>query len=131
MLSFHGLGDKASNVGKESHSKISASTRKILLIEDKLLMDSPECFNVFASKPNEMSKLRLKQQVGGYILKPELYIQLFFLKGGYSNYTSYRDLIEDYLIDISESEDDDDIREFSHELKFDDTKRNRKFTFSK
>ena len=47
LFSLQGLDDKSSGQPKENHSKFSNYDKKIILIEDELLIDSKKYFNIF------------------------------------------------------------------------------------
>lgn len=63
--------------------------------------------------------------------KSELYMQLFYKKGGFCNYNSYDDLIDDVLIDVSDSDSDlEELNLFKKDFEELKQHQNRKFTFS-
>ena len=58
-------------------------------------------------------------------------MQHFYKKGGFSSYNSYDDLIDDILIDVSDSDSDlEELNLFKKDFEELKQNQNRKFTFS-
>lgn len=136
MLSYYGLADEYSVKGKDSMSKFSTQAKKISLEEDWRAQENTKYFNVFKVKPDKSKKKHLrdtkiftepKLNYGAQMQLAEYYTKIFYLKGGFSQYSTYEDLIEDQLIDISDSDSDD----FLPEERIPKNEERNRFTFSK
>lgn len=137
MLSYYDVAEEFSIKVKDSLSKFSMFSKKIVLIEDRQAIENPNVFKIFTTEKPENMKVKLKDtrvfteprlNYCAQMQLSEQYNILFYLKGGFSNYTNYDDLIDDQLIDVSDSDDSDD--EMSNEFIV-KVPRDRKFTFSK
>ena len=100
---------------KNSLSKFSATGKKIILNEDRQAQQNPSFFNIFNTNRVDSSNLKLKdtriftEPRLNFPAKKQLsecYMILFHLKGEYESYQAYDDLIEDQLINISDSDSD-------------------------
>ena len=137
MLSYYGLAEEYNVKVKDSISKFSSVTKKISLEEDIKAQENSKYFNVFKSKPeNKIKKKHLKDtkiftepklNYGAQMQLAEYNTKLFYLKGGFSQYSTYEDLIEDQLIEVSDSDDDN----FLPEERIPKDKARNRFTFSK
>jgi hypothetical protein len=115
MLSYYGLGEEFSVKVKDSLSKFSLTSKKITLVEDRLAQDSENVLNVFTCNYREKYKPKLKDtkiftdpllNYEAQMQLSEQYFKLFYLKGGYANFQTYDDLIEDQLLEVSDDEED-------------------------
>ena len=139
MLSYYGLAEEFSEKVKGSLSKFSSISKRITLVEDRLLQENPRCYNIFEthtihSKRPKLRDTRIftepKLNYGAQMQLSEYYMKIFYLKGGFSNYESYEDLIEDQLMTISDSESEPESDEF-FETRNKKIISSKRFTFSK
>ena len=137
MLSYYGLSEEFSVNVKNSLSKLSLASQKITLVEDKFAQESDKYINIFAPNQRKQQKAKLKDVkiFTEPILNYEAQMQLseqqfiwFYFKGGYQNYQTYDDLIDDQLVDLNE--DDEPKRPIESEFIF-RKGRARNITFSK
>ncbi|CAI2383502.1 unnamed protein product [Moneuplotes crassus] len=116
MLSYYGLAEEYSVKVKDSYSKLSMNPKKVTLEEDKKVKENCDYFNIFQTNFEKPKKKKLrdtrvftdpKLNYGARIQLLEYYMQVFYLKGGFSQYSTYEDLIEDKLIEVSDSSDEE------------------------
>jgi hypothetical protein len=136
MLSYYGLGEEFSIKVKDNLSKHTVMVKKVTLIEDKSAQEKGQYFNIFDMHKIEGSKPRHKDtkiftepklNYSAQMQLSEYYMVLFYLKGGFSNYHTYDDLIEDQLIGFESDSDDDLISD----REMDVAKSIKRFTFSR